>query len=90
MQVLKGKEEGFHKSSAACEKAETCEMVSKACFELVVAETLVCDPRRRWIYCYAWKTKLGMVFDKDLGVYILPDCPYCGKRLKEALMERAI
>ena len=69
-------------SIASCEKVDTCECASEACHEAVFTETMTCNPMKRWIYCYAWKQKLGMVFDKDLGVYILPEW-------KEKLMERA-
>lgn len=66
----------------ACEKAKSCEWATDNCNKMVYAERMVCDPTRRWMYCYAWKQKLGMVFDKELGVYILPET-------KKILMERA-
>lgn len=68
-------------SNGACEKAPTCAEASEACHRGVFCETMLCDPARRWMYCYAWKRQLGMVFDSDLGVYILPEW-------KKKLMER--
>ena len=69
-------------NSASCEKVLTCKGATKECYAIVFTEEMICDPRRRWMYCYEWKRKLGMVFDKDLGVYILPEW-------KEELMKRA-
>jgi hypothetical protein len=68
----------------ACEKANNCEGAVPACFayEPQPFSIWTCIPKRRWMYCWQWKHKLGMVFDKDLGVYILPED-------KEKLMERA-
>lgn len=57
----------------ACEKAEKCEWATNACRSMVYSKDMVCDPTRRWMYCHAWKQKLGMVFDKELGVYVLPE-----------------
>jgi hypothetical protein len=70
---------------ASCEKAPTCAGATEACFRVVFTETVVCDPRRRWMYCCIWKQKLGLVFDKDLGVYILPQCSCCGADLKKQM-----
>lgn len=65
-----------------CEKTSQCEYATDACRRAVFTETMLTSPNRRWMYCHAWKQKLGMVFDKDLGVYILPEW-------KQELMERA-
>jgi hypothetical protein len=84
MQVLEEKERKVQDvfSDHRCEKIETCDWASPECHQPLFATELICHPRRRWMYCYAWKQKLGMVFDKDLGVYILPEW-------KKTLMERA-
>lgn len=57
----------------SCERAGNCDWATDACRTTVLASSMVCDPTKRWMYCYAYKQKLGMVFDKDLGVYILPE-----------------
>lgn len=72
-------------TSASCEKALVCGGATEACYHPVFVETMVCDPARRWLYCWQWKHKLGMVFDKDLGVYILPKCLCCGADLKKQM-----
>lgn len=59
--------------AGACERASTCVNASEACHRSVFAETMVCAPEKRWMYCYAYKKKLGLVFDRELGVYILPE-----------------
>lgn len=59
--------------NGACEQSSTCVEASENCHRGVFAETMICDPARRWMYCYAYKKKLGMVFDKELGLYILPE-----------------
>lgn len=71
----------------ACEHALTCKQATQRCKTrpfLTPEETdnLRCSLEKRWIDCYAWKQQLGMVFDKDLGVYILPEW-------KTELMKRA-
>lgn len=58
-------------TGTGCEKAETCEDANNNCKQGVFADRMICDPAKRWMYCYSWKKKLGMVFDKTLGVYIL-------------------
>lgn len=65
-----------------CEKATDCPDANEKCYRHVFVETMVCDPSKRWMYCYSYKKMLGMVFDKDLGVYILPEW-------KATLMKRA-
>lgn len=80
-----------YKPDDCCEQADTCKSVTERCRHTITefiigalpkrAET-ICAQKRRWMYCDAYKQKLGMVFDKDLGVYILPEW-------KEELMKRA-
>lgn len=71
------KKEKFKMTSASCEKAPTCKDATVRCFSPVFVEGMRCDPSKRWMYCYSYKTKLGMVFSKKLGVYVLPKCPKC-------------
>jgi len=78
----------FEKNPQSCEKASICNRAKVACTKAISVAT-ICDPKRRWMYCDAWKKKLGMRFDKDLGVYILSECPHCGANLKKTLMRRA-
>lgn len=64
----------------SCEQADTCKQANERCRQAIsklergdANPYLTCQPKRRWILCYAYKQKLGMVFDKELGVYILPE-----------------
>lgn len=82
MEIVREKGKNVVENSASCEKSRTCKGASVACFESVFTPTMPCDPSKRWMYCYEWKKKLGLVFDKELGVYILPET-------KDLLMERA-
>lgn len=70
-------------TGAGCEKFADCEGASAKCEQGVFAKTMLCDPAKRWMYCYEWKRKLGMVFDKELGIYILP-------QWKNELLRRAV
>lgn len=65
-----------------CDKADTCDYASEACRKFVWSDRMICDPTKRYMYCYEWKRKLGMVFSKELGIYILP-------QWKDELMRRA-
>lgn len=82
MEVRRKYGKNFVHCSASCEKSSTCEGASMGCFEPVFTKDMPCDPSKRWMYCYEWKKKLGLVFDKELGVYILPET-------KDLLKERA-
>jgi hypothetical protein len=73
----------------ACEKATVCPDASKRCLASVNSQTLVCLPSRRWVYCYSWRTFLGLIFVKDVGVYHMASCPCCGADLVEILKKRA-
>jgi hypothetical protein len=73
----------------ACEKATVCPDASERCLASVNSQTLVCLPSRRWIYCYSWRTFLGLIFVKDVGVYHMPTCPCCGADLAGILRKRA-
>lgn len=81
-EILEISATGVKKVDGACEQHATCVDASEACHRGVFAETMVCDPAKRWMYCYAYKKKLGMVFDRELGIYILPEW-------KEELIRRA-
>lgn len=56
----------------ACDKASTCAGATDRCRKAPNCE-MICHPTKRWMYCYEWKKALGLVFDKELGVYILPE-----------------
>lgn len=71
-----------------CEKAYICNGASDACRTAVFAENMICAPEKRWMYCHAFKQRLGLIFDRDLGVYILPKCPCCGADLKKHLVAK--
>lgn len=56
----------------ACDKAPTCAGATDRCRKAPNCE-MICHPTKRWMYCYEWKKALGLVFDKELGIYILPE-----------------
>lgn len=69
-------------TSASCEKTSVCGGATEACYKPIFVQGMRCDPARRWVDCFQWKLKLGMVFDKELGAYILPE-------YREILLKRA-
>jgi len=70
-----------------CEMHKICPLASKACHESIpYTEKMRTIPARRWIDCWAYKTKiLGLTFNKELGIYHLERCPVCNFKLTEYL-----
>lgn len=62
----------------ACERALICPQATERCkhnpfLSREELDNLRCSLGKRWMDCYAYKQELGMVFDAELGVYILPE-----------------
>lgn len=72
--------------ASACEKASVCPDASERCKQPIPYDpNMRCIPARRYLDCFSWKNLLGMEFLKDLGVYHLQFCPFCGRNLEEEL-----